>query len=66
MNIHFSVTPLPHTICPRTYKKLGCFWATSKPLNELLINDRDPSSLVNDGHVLIWNEFEESIHRFEV
>lgn len=65
-NIHFSVKPLPHTKCVRTYKKLGCFRANSKPLDELLITDRDSKSPKNDGHKLIWKEWEESIHRFEV
>ena len=58
--------PLPHTKCSRTYKKLGCFGATSKPLNELLITDRDLKSPKSDGHKLNWKEWEESIHRFEV
>lgn len=60
------MVPLPHTKCVRTYKKLGCFGASSKPLDELLITDRDGRSPKNDGHRLNWKEWEESIHRFEV
>lgn len=30
----------PHVSCNRTYKKLGCFKANSKPLDTLLITDR--------------------------
>lgn len=65
-SIHFSVATLPHTKCVRTYKKLGCFAAKSKPLDELLITDRDLKSPKSDGHKLNWKEWEQSIHRFEV
>ena len=56
---------LPYVKCERTYRKIGCFDQSQSPAQRYLINDRDPNSEYFQGHVLSWEEFEESIHRFD-
>ena len=60
--------PLEHTKCSITWQKIGCFHdpvvpPSLRPLPEELVNDRDKYSLVNDGHLLRWGEWEDSLHR---
>ena len=56
-----SVASLPHVKCTRTFKKLGCFMAASKPLDKLLINDRDKES----PYRVDWKNWEAYVHRYK-
>ena len=56
----------PHVTCKRTYRKIGCFDQSKSPAQTYLINDRDPKSKYFQGYVMPWEEFEESIHRWEI
>lgn len=66
----FSISdPLPHSTCERQFEKIGCFvdktgqQGALRTLPNLLVNDRDVNSDANDGHVLDWHKWPESIHR---
>ena len=65
----FDIDPLPHSTCERQFEKIGCFvdktgqQGALRTLPTLLVNDRDVNSDANDGHVLDWHKWPESIHR---
>ncbi|KXJ23691.1 coadhesin [Exaiptasia diaphana] len=56
--------PLEFTTCSRKWAKIGCYHdsLSPRPLPELLLNDRDIYSSANDGHVLDWHKWRESLH----
>ncbi|CAH3172036.1 unnamed protein product [Porites lobata] len=65
---HGKKDPLPHSTCERQFEKIGCFvdktgqQGALRTLPNLLVNDRDVNSDANDGHVLDWHKWPESIH----
>eukprot|EP00794_Sanderia_malayensis_P011286 gene11286-12467_t len=43
------------------HAKVGCY-KFGNYLGNLLVNDRDPSSIKNQGHLINWDKIEESLH----
>lgn len=50
--------------CKRTYDMVGCYndWLDPRPLPQQIINDRDVFSDLNDGHIVDYTRWKDSMH----